>query len=296
MKPKKNRIFCNDCQKTKMLFSSEKKAELFIERNSEEMKAFGRYVPVRVYYCNMCGGWHVTSNPNADVFSAGALYIKYNNAIEKNKTKVDRWKKKNDVINKEHNLREEMNSAYARGNYRVLRTYSLRYIRFLNEFGNYEEHNDDLVFACNNVFCVVEKYFHKAECYFKEKDFQRASSYIDMCMLDLKLIEDSLGADGSNQKIWNSLIKIEKDINEAKEEVKKHTHIKIIHRRLDSLAENIKRGYYCDALSNISNITRELIDGQDALKHIEEYRQLVFRLYNMREELFIRISNQKHAI
>lgn len=58
MKPTKNRIFCRECGRAKMLFESEKKAMNFIKFNSEE---FDSKTPNRAYYCEVCGGWHVTS-------------------------------------------------------------------------------------------------------------------------------------------------------------------------------------------------------------------------------------------
>lgn len=59
MKPTKNRIFCPECRRTKMLFESEEKAERFIKFNKSEM---GDYHPTRTYYCVACGGWHTTSH------------------------------------------------------------------------------------------------------------------------------------------------------------------------------------------------------------------------------------------
>lgn len=59
MKPTKNRVFCPECRRTKMLFETEEKAERFIKFNKAEM---GEYCPVRAYYCVACGGWHTTSH------------------------------------------------------------------------------------------------------------------------------------------------------------------------------------------------------------------------------------------
>lgn len=61
MKPTKNRVFCIECGKAKMLFESESKAMNFIKYNSDEIEQTTGHAPVRAYYCSMCGGWHVTS-------------------------------------------------------------------------------------------------------------------------------------------------------------------------------------------------------------------------------------------
>lgn len=61
MKPTKNRVYCRDCGRPKMLFETEKKAKTFIKFNSEIIEAETGYAPVRSYYCISCNGWHVTS-------------------------------------------------------------------------------------------------------------------------------------------------------------------------------------------------------------------------------------------
>ncbi len=61
MKPTKNKVFCRDCERFKMLFETEKKANLFIKFNEEEIIAESGYAPQRSYYCIFCAGWHVTS-------------------------------------------------------------------------------------------------------------------------------------------------------------------------------------------------------------------------------------------
>src|SRR4051794_21403258 len=61
MKPTKNRVYCRDSGKQKMLFETEKKANSFIRFNSEEIESESGYSPIRGYYCMVCNGWHVTS-------------------------------------------------------------------------------------------------------------------------------------------------------------------------------------------------------------------------------------------
>ena len=60
MKPTKNRVFCKECGRTKMLFETEKKAQLFMKFNNEDIAAENDNVPVRAYFCESCGGWHLT--------------------------------------------------------------------------------------------------------------------------------------------------------------------------------------------------------------------------------------------
>ena len=62
MKPIKNRIFCIECQRPKILFESKNKALNFIKYNSDEIKEENGIAPIRTYLCKSCGGWHVTSS------------------------------------------------------------------------------------------------------------------------------------------------------------------------------------------------------------------------------------------
>ncbi len=66
MRPTKNRVYCYGCQRSKMLFETKAKADNFITYNSEGMLEENGKAPVRSYYCELCGGYHVTSNPSAD--------------------------------------------------------------------------------------------------------------------------------------------------------------------------------------------------------------------------------------
>ncbi len=45
MKPIKNKVFCKNCGRTKMLFDTEKKAENFIKFNKEEIETESGYGP-----------------------------------------------------------------------------------------------------------------------------------------------------------------------------------------------------------------------------------------------------------
>ena len=47
-----------------MLFESKAKADNFIAYNSEGIMEENGKAPVRSYYCELCGGYHVTSNPS----------------------------------------------------------------------------------------------------------------------------------------------------------------------------------------------------------------------------------------
>ena len=64
MRPTKNRVYCYGSQRSKMLFESKAKADNFIAYNSEGILEENGKAPVRSYYCELCRGYHVTSNPS----------------------------------------------------------------------------------------------------------------------------------------------------------------------------------------------------------------------------------------
>lgn len=57
MKPKK-RIYCPDCNRPKMLFETERKANDFIKWNGGDIETGGE--SLRAYYCPSCCGWHIS--------------------------------------------------------------------------------------------------------------------------------------------------------------------------------------------------------------------------------------------
>lgn len=80
MKPTKNRVFCKDCGRLKMLFETEKKANTFIKFNSDEIEEESGFKPERSYNCIYCGGWHITSRKeNIEIKSKTEFILeKYN--------------------------------------------------------------------------------------------------------------------------------------------------------------------------------------------------------------------------
>ncbi|MDH6344223.1 hypothetical protein M2480_003169 [Parabacteroides sp. PFB2-12] len=67
MKPTRNKIFCYGSRRHKMLFETQLKANNFIRFNGEDILEENGKAPVRSYFCEMCGGYHVTSNPSTEV-------------------------------------------------------------------------------------------------------------------------------------------------------------------------------------------------------------------------------------
>lgn len=61
MKPTRNRVYCFDCGRQKMLFENQEKADNFIKFHQDANEFEKGYRPKRSYFCTACAGWHVTS-------------------------------------------------------------------------------------------------------------------------------------------------------------------------------------------------------------------------------------------
>ena len=84
MKPSRGRVFCRECRRPKLLFDSEKKADLFIKFNADEIEECNGYAPDRSYYCIACGGWHVTHKPFDPAMKSVSERVveEYNNSVK----------------------------------------------------------------------------------------------------------------------------------------------------------------------------------------------------------------------
>lgn len=100
MKPSRGRVFCRECRRPKLLFDSEKKADLFIKFNADEIEECNGYAPDRSYYCIACGGWHVTHKPFDPAMKSVSERVveEYNNSV---KSKESMRQK---VIGKRHEI------------------------------------------------------------------------------------------------------------------------------------------------------------------------------------------------
>ena len=58
----KNRVYCPAIERSKMLFETQDKADRFIKFNEDDLRDKGtiKFKKLRSYYCEVCGGWHIT--------------------------------------------------------------------------------------------------------------------------------------------------------------------------------------------------------------------------------------------
>jgi len=66
IKPSKSLIYCYACKRRKMLFREQSEADNFIKYNHGGILEENGKAPVRSYYCELCCGYHVTSNPSRE--------------------------------------------------------------------------------------------------------------------------------------------------------------------------------------------------------------------------------------
>lgn len=66
IKPSKSLIYCYACKRRKMLFREQSEADNFIKYNHGGILEENGKAPVRSYYCELCCGYHVTSNPSKE--------------------------------------------------------------------------------------------------------------------------------------------------------------------------------------------------------------------------------------
>ena len=109
MKPTKNKVFCHDCGRHKMVFESEKKANTFIKFNSDDIEFENGYAPKRSYYCIACNSWHVTSKEEVVERKSRTEQVleKYEQEKEEKKIRQEQLKSKK---KKEKNINLEKNT------------------------------------------------------------------------------------------------------------------------------------------------------------------------------------------
>ena len=85
IKPK-NRVYCADSMRPKMRFETEKEAQDFIKWNHDN---FDEKIPSRIYWCEACCGYHITSRPMNNVGVAINMTLPFlEEALKKDKPRV----------------------------------------------------------------------------------------------------------------------------------------------------------------------------------------------------------------
>lgn len=109
MKPK-NRVFCPDCGRQKMLFETERKAQDFLRWNSDEIHNGELLHP---YYCHACCGWHLSHVEHREEYDSRmderiSMY-RESKSGQKWQRKIERLRQKPDPNKKKQNYRKIKN-------------------------------------------------------------------------------------------------------------------------------------------------------------------------------------------
>ena len=137
MKPK-NRVYCLAISRCKMLFESKDKAERFIKFNEDDIRKTGtankRFKKLRSYYCEVCGGWHIT-------------HIKLSKKERKHKDKIVKdiiqLSKRDEKSKKE--LEEKKSKKEPPDLYEFIRTFDLVSFGGKKKFKKYFKENPNLI-------------------------------------------------------------------------------------------------------------------------------------------------------
>jgi hypothetical protein len=155
MRPSKNKRYCHDCGRKKQVFETEKKAEIFIKFNSNDIELENGYAPKRSYFCVACGAWHITSKENDFHGKSFAEKVLEKYTIEKEKKEINRklqlieGQKKQEINNKLQLVESKINNLLKKqyGNdalkYKEILNYAFNKFRLVKEsdLGNQDRKN-----------------------------------------------------------------------------------------------------------------------------------------------------------
>lgn len=103
----RNRIMCPDCQKPKILFETERKANDFIRWNGDNLE--NQCGKLRAYYCPACCGWHISHQKYRKSYDSRTdNLISAFDRQKKKRTKIDRLIHKIDYEAKAREIYEDM--------------------------------------------------------------------------------------------------------------------------------------------------------------------------------------------
>lgn len=288
MKPTKNQYYCLDCGRIKMLFESKKKADNFIKFNRDAFEEEGKKVPVRSYYCPVCGGWHVTSNPNEEHFNT----ISYqNNQLTKMERIVQmKMQKRNheSFLIRKRALVEEAKQLYREQNFLESLRKCREVLKLLKENGK-DWWNDNQYVAklmyenlCREASCIDE-------C-FKNNDYVRVQNIISHCGCVMKELEAISGFDEYRQVLDQYMDNSIEKLKRRKKVDSLKSKLKNISRKINEAWVYLSQNKYAKVRSEIEKYTAELVSISQDYKEKEDILPVVNKLYNLRETYNMKLN------
>lgn len=279
MKPTKNRVYCIDANKAKMVFESKKKALNFIRFNAEEMMNEGKKVPVRAYYCSACGGWHLTSNPNEEAFEYGSRLEMMIAKRLKLQERLKQERQREQQVMAVQKVYDEAVELFAQGDYKATVKKVKSFLTQLESIGG-----DKASFALGykllyNIVCVL---IPEMFALIDTDDFCTAQALYGRCQNICGIIGDVEGFEDYKSTVGEYL-------QEAGEAIACHQRMATWKKKLalimagtEAVDKMIAQGLYCDAEYEISKYAQEL---QEFVGNMDVYDmacEAVGKLYTAR--------------
>ncbi len=163
MKPIKNRFFCRDCGRIKMLFQTEKQANTFIRYNADEINEESGVKPIRSYYCISCDGYHVTSkNKIADLKSFTETVLEDYKKGNENSSHHQAKNTKGELIEKSKNSIQKIENVYRetkairnslKKEFKAIES-NIKWLMTLNKFEGIDNYSDTLNLSISRMEVV----------------------------------------------------------------------------------------------------------------------------------------------
>lgn len=288
MKPTKNQYYCPGCGKTKMLFESQKKADNFIRFNKDAFVEEGKKAPVRSYYCPVCGGWHVTSNPNEEQFTTMS---DPNSRLTKMERVIMRQKKKREhafFLMRKNALIEEVKELYTEQNFKESLRKCREILKLLKDNGK-DEWNDNryVVRLMYEIICKEATYISDS---LQNHDYTKVQNIISHCGSVMKELEPIEGFDEYRLVLEQYLDNSIDELKKRKMTEGAESRLRNISRKINEAWVYLSQNKYARVEAEIEKYTAELIAISQHHKEKDDILPVVNKLYNLRETYRMKLN------
>lgn len=280
MKPTRNQFYCFDCGRTKMLFESQKKAENFIRFNRAEFEEEGKKVPVRAYYCEACGGWHVTSNPNENHFvshsSDSRPLTRIGRIVE---IKMKKHEHETFLRQKDELIAEALH-LYSSHDYIGSIQKCHETLQLLKENGKeWWQDNRKVTQLMYEVICREATDIEKC---LKQNDYCKAENILSHCNHVMEDLGETDGFEEYRNVLTQYLSQSIAKINQGRSEYL-HYRTRVISARINEVWGDLMQNNYTRVKSEIDKYTTELITLSKSNSETSTLLPVVNKLYDLRE-------------
>lgn len=288
MKPTKNLYYCLDCGRTKMLFESQKKADNFIKFNRDAFEEEGKKVPVRSYYCPVCGGWHVTSNPNEEHFNA--IFYQNNQLTKMERVVQMKMRKRNHeaFLIRKNALIEEAKVLYREQNFAESLRKCREVLKLLKDNGR-DMWNDNWYVRRLMYENICREATNIDEC-FKNNDYVKVQNIISHCGCVMKELEEYEGFNEYRLVLNKYLIQSIENLQKRKNDDSIRLKLKNIVRKINEAWVYLAQNKYAKVKVEIEKYTAELVSISQNYNEKEDILPVVNKLYKLCETYNMKLN------